>query len=100
MQTLTKQQRQVLGMDTLSSGKREILLERIGRTVFDNTVVRLLETLNDEQIHALNYALESCESYESVMSYLQTAHPKFGTYLQETQEKFVATCVESMQATV
>lgn len=96
MHTLTTQQRQVLGLDTLSSSKRMILMERIGRTVFDNALVRLLETLTDEQIYALNYALEDNDSPDAVFMYLQKNYPQFVTYLEETQKQFVASCIEQM----
>jgi hypothetical protein len=86
---LTQQQMQVLGMGTMKSGQREAFLERLGKMVFDSALVRLLETLNDEQIHALNHALEANESYEGVMQYLQITYPRFMGYIQEVQEQFV-----------
>ena len=86
---LTQQQLQVLGMETMGHGQREAFLERLGKMVFDNALVQLLETLDDDQIYALNHALEANESYEGVMQYLQITYPRFMNYIQDVQEQFV-----------
>jgi len=96
---LTTEQLQALGMNALSHGQREDFLARIGKTVFDSALVALLETLNDEQIHALNHALEANESMESIVSYLQVTYPRFISYMQEVQDRFVSEYMKAMQAT-
>ena len=93
----TSQQLQTLGMDTMTRPAREDLLARIGKTVFDSAVVKLLETLNDEQIHALNHALEANESFDAVVGYLQMTYPRFTAYMQEIQERFVADLMRQMK---
>ena len=94
---LTSQQLQTLGMTSMTTGQREAFLEKIGKMVFDSSIVRLLETLNDDQIHALNHALEANESFEGVLQYLQVTYPLFMTYMQEVQEKFVEDFMSQMQ---
>ena len=97
---LTQQQKEILGVDSLTPAKQEKLLERIGQTVFDTALVELLETLNDEQIYALNYALETCDSYEAVMERLRMMYPSFLRFLDDAQKKFVELCIQNMQQTV
>ncbi len=97
---LTKQQMEILGIDSFSRGQREAFLERLGKMVFDSALVKLLETLNDEQIHALNHALAANESYEGVMQYLQISHPRFMEYIEEVQDEFIRRTVMRTQNVV
>ena len=97
---LTAQQIKTLGLDTISPQQRDVFLERLGKMVFDNALVRLLETLNDDQIHALNHALEANESYEGVMQYLQISHPRFLEYIGDVQNEFVRRTVMQAQQVV
>lgn len=94
---LTKQQLQALGMDTMMTGKREAFLENIGRTIFDSALVRLLETLTDDQIHSLNYAIDATDSFEAVVEYVSMTYPHFIEYMQEVQDRFIGECMQQMQ---
>jgi len=96
---LTKEQLRTLGMDTMSAPQREDFLMDVGKTVFDNAIVKLLETLTDDQIHALNHALEDNESLEAVVQYLQVTYPRFVNYIQEVQEHFVQEVMQNMRQT-
>ncbi|MFT7507588.1 MAG: hypothetical protein ACI92I_000749 [Acidimicrobiales bacterium] len=85
---LTKEQLQTLGMESMSTMQRDEFLLKIGKSVFDGAIVKLLHSLSDEQIHSLDYAIETNDSFESVMQYLQMTYPDFATYLKDEQEEF------------
>jgi hypothetical protein len=95
---LTTEQLKNLGMgDYTTPRSREALMERIGKVVFDGAMVRLLATLTEEQMHALNYAIETCDSFGSVIEYVERVYPQFGTYLEEEQTAFIEAYVAQLQ---
>lgn len=84
---LTSQQLKALGMDTMSLRSREQHYERLGKLVFDGAILRLIETFTDDQLHALNYAIESYNSFDSVVDFLEHVYPQFSQFVQEEQER-------------
>lgn len=68
---------------------REAFMQRIGKVVFDGAMVRLIGGLTEEQVRALNYAIESCDSFGCVIEYVERSYPQFGTFLEEEQKAFV-----------
>jgi hypothetical protein len=95
---LTAEQMKVLGMEAYATPKsRQVLMERIGKAVFDGAMVRLIQGLNEEQILALNHALESCDSFMCVIEYVERVYPQFQKYLREEQEGFVEAYLAQLQ---
>ena len=86
---LTQLQLHTLGMNTMSFGQREEFLATLGKAVFDEAIVQLIASFTQEQLHALNYAIESNDSFVSVMEYLHKTYPDFQTYIEEAQKSFV-----------
>jgi hypothetical protein len=97
---LTTEQLKALGMESYTTPKsRQVLMERIGKVVFDGAMVRLIQNLTDDQIFALNHALESCDSFICVIEYVERAYPQFKNYLREEQEGFVEAYIAQLQPT-
>jgi 2-succinyl-5-enolpyruvyl-6-hydroxy-3-cyclohexene-1-carboxylate synthase len=94
---LTPQQLQILGLDQAPKNLRDDMVFKIGKGVFDATVTRLLSDLNEDQIHALNYAIENTNSFDDVMEYMKRTYPNFDEYMKEEQELFTAAFVEHLQ---
>ena len=94
---LTQQQLQALGMDTLTVQQREDFLLKVGKSVFNEAIVKLISSFSQEQLYALNYAIESNESFESVIEYLQKTYPGFDTYIQDAQEEFVGQFIAQLK---
>jgi len=94
---LTQEQMQVLGMGVMTPIQRENFLERLGKMVFDSALIKLLETLNEDQVHALNHALEAQESYQGIFEYLQVTYPQFMSYMENVQERFVSEFMSEMK---
>ena len=86
---LTKEQMQELGIAEYSPGEREAFYMRVGKVVFDSALLRLIENLSDEQLNALNHAIDSHDSFEAVVAYLQNTYPQFGKYIEVEQELFI-----------
>lgn len=94
---LTAEQREALGLANSSVAEREQFLQQIGRMVFDNSMLKLIRTLTEEQMHALGYAIDSLDSFDSVVAYLLDTYPSFETYLREAEGDFVKTFVEEFK---
>lgn len=86
---LTKQQMQTLGIEDYSIAQRDAFLMKIGKTVFDGAIIKLLNTLSEDQMHALHHAIESYDSFDAVLQYLEKSHPSFSAYLTEGQNQFI-----------
>jgi len=86
---LTKEQMQELGIAEYTPGEREVFYAKIGKIVFDSALLHLIETLNEEQLYALNHAIDSLDSFEAVVAYLQNTYPKFATFIEEEQGVFI-----------
>lgn len=96
---LTTAQLKALGMgDYTSPQRREVLMERIGKVVFDGAMVRLLASLNESQMHALNHAIESCDSFMCVIAHVERVYPQFTNYLEEEQAAFIQAYVAQLEA--
>jgi len=96
----TTKQLQSLGMTDMPPTKRANIFEKIGHIVFDNAVLLILETLSDEQIYALNHALDGFESYEEMFAFLENSYPQFAHYIKQGEQKFVTDMMEKMYTRV
>lgn len=94
---LTTKQLHTLGMSGMSIKARDALMMQIGRTVFASAMVRLLQDLNEEQIYALNYAIEATDSFAATMQYMEDTYPAFIHYLQEAEQEYVRSFTEDLQ---
>lgn len=95
-QQLTTEQLHALGMADMSIKARDALMMQIGRSVFAQAMVRLLTDLNEEQVYALNYAIEATDSFVSVMQYVEETYPRFTEYLHEAETEYVRTLADDM----
>ena len=84
---LTTEQQKALGLDTVTPATRERIYQRLGKLVFDSAILRLIDTFSDEQLHALNHAIDAYESFDEVVSFLERTYPQFSQFLQEEQER-------------
>ncbi len=95
---LTTEQLKALGMEAYSTSRtRDALMERIGKVVFDGAMVRLIAGLTLDQVHALNYAIESCDSFSCVIQYIERSYPQFSGFLAEEQQAFVEAYVAQLK---
>lgn len=95
---LTAEQRKALGMESYGTeASRQALMERIGKVVFDGAMTRLIASLTEEQVLALNYAIEACDSFICVIEFVERSYPQFQNYLQEEQAAFVEAYVTQLQ---
>ena len=95
-QQLTTEQLHALGMGDLSIRARDALMMQIGRSVFAQAMIRLLTELNEEQVYALNYAIEATDSFVSVMQYVEETYPRFVQYLQEAETEYVQSVADDL----
>ena len=93
---LTTEQLQALGLGDMSLKARDALMMQIGRSVFAEAMVRLLTDLNEEQIYALNYAIEATDSFAATMQYVEETYPRFVEYLQEAQTEQVRSLADDL----
>ena len=84
---LTTEQLKALGMESMATSARDRVFQRLGKVVFDSAIVRLIDTFTDEQIEALNHTIESYDSFDAVVDFLERAYPQFSQFLQEEQER-------------
>lgn len=95
---LTAEQLKALGMAEYATETRQAaLMTRIGKVVFDGAMVRLLSSLTEEQMLALNFAIENCQSFDDVIAYVERVYPQFGDYLKEEQAAFIDAYVAQLQ---
>ncbi len=95
---LTAEQLKALGMEAYSTPRtRAALMERIGKVVFDGAMVRLIADMSGEQVSALNHAIESCDSFQCVISYVERSYPQFSKFLAEEQHAFVEAYVTQLK---
>lgn len=87
---LTKEQMQELGIAQYTPGEREEFYMKVGKVVFDSALLRLIETLTEDQLHALNHAIDALDSFGAVVSYLQKTYPQFGQYVEVEQDLFIS----------
>lgn len=79
---LTTEQLQALGMDTIAPATREQLYERLGKLVFDQAILRLIETFTDEQLYALSHSIDAYRSFDEIVAFLEQTYPQFTQMLQ------------------
>lgn len=91
---LTTAQLHELGLADMSVKARDALMLQIGRSVFAQAMVRLLQDLNEEQVYALNYAIEATDSFVAVMQYVEETYPRFIEYLQAAETEYVTSLAE------
>ncbi len=86
---LTKEQMRELGIADKTPAQRDALMYKIGKVVFDAAIIKLLETLTEEQLLALNHTIDGYDSFEAVVDYLKVTYPSFEEDLQRQQEVFI-----------
>lgn len=86
---LTPEQLKELGIQDFTPGEREAFYAKIGKIVFDHALLKVISKLDDDQLHALNHAIDSLDSFDAVVDYLQKTYPQFRFYLEEAQDHFV-----------
>lgn len=97
-QQLTTAQLHTLGMADMSIKARDALMMQIGRSVFAQAMVRLLAELTEEQVIALNYAIEATDSFVSVMQYVEETYPRFLEYLRAAETDYVESLAADLTA--
>ena len=85
----TKEQLQELGLADHTAAEREAYYIKVGKCVFDAALLRLLGQLNEEQIYALNHAIDSLDSFDAVVEYLQQTYPGFIDFVEQEQNVFI-----------
>lgn len=85
---LTKEQLQELGLIDHTPAQREAFYTKLGKAVFDSAILRLIETMDEEQLYALNHAIDALDSFEAVIAYLQQTYPEFPQFVEEEQTVF------------
>lgn len=93
---LTTAQLHELGLGDMSVKARDALMLQIGRMVFAQAMVRLLQDLNEEQIYALNYAIEATDSFASVMQYVEETYPRFVEYVLAAETDYATTLADDL----
>tara|TARA_B100000745_G_C20003520_1_gene340694 strand:+ start:402 stop:695 length:294 start_codon:yes stop_codon:yes gene_type:complete len=86
---LTNEQLQELGLIDHTPAQREVFYTKLGKAVFDSAILRLIETMDENQLYALNHAIDALDSFESVIAYLQQTYPNFPKYIEEEQDIFI-----------
>lgn len=95
---LTPEQRKALGMEAYSTPQsQQRFMERIGKVVFDGAMSRLIASLTPDQVYALDYAIERCDSFSCVIEYVERTYPQFKSYLREEQEAFISAYVAELE---
>jgi hypothetical protein len=82
---LTKEQLQELGIAEYTPAQREDFYMKLGKIVFDSAILRIIETMNEEQLYALNHAIDTLDTFEAVIAYLQKTYPNFETFIDQEQ---------------
>lgn len=84
MQDLIQQDiRSLLGLEGLSQDEQEVFLAQIGELIIESAVLRLVETMTDEQEVAFNYFLDTDPDPETLMQHLVTHHKSFPQILED-----------------
>ncbi|MFT5849906.1 MAG: hypothetical protein ACI9H6_000732 [Patiriisocius sp.] len=95
---LTTEQLQTLGIEHYAPTEREAFVAKIGGLVFDASIMRLMDTLNEDQMYAFTHAIESYDSFDATLAHIQKTYPVFNTMLQEEQHSFMQKFVSRIQA--
>lgn len=93
---LTKEQMQELGIAGYTDSQREALMMKIGKRVFDAAIVALIETLNEEQLYALNHAIDTLDSFDAVIAYLQKTYPAFESLVMGAENSFIEQYIDNI----
>lgn len=86
---LTKQQLQELGIADYTPAQRETFYMKLGKAVFDSAILRLIESMDEDQLYALNHAIDALDSFEAVVAYLQKTYPSFEQFIDQEQGTYV-----------
>ncbi|GEM_PF-1699124 len=95
---LTTEQLQVLGIENYVPTQRAAFVAKIGGLVFDASIMRLMDTLTEDQLHAFTHAIESYDTFDATLAHIQQTYPSFNTILQEEQHSFMQQFVSRIQS--
>jgi hypothetical protein len=95
-QNLTTDVAPLLGLESLSELEQADFLAQLGELIIESAVLRLTETLSNDQQVAINYYLDTKPAPEVFMQYLLTHHANFKTILEEEIASFRAECISVM----
>lgn len=83
-ETIVKQ----LGLENLSPDKQNEAIERIGKIIFQGTLMKILQTMNAEDQKELEQKLGAAKSEEDIMSFLKEKVPNLEMLVQEEAKRF------------
>lgn len=78
----------ILGIGALSEEKQEKIFLEVGQIIFQGVLIRVIDSLGDEDKDQLSMMLNKNKSADDVAGFLQQKIPDFENILQEEIIKF------------
>ena len=87
LQTINNNIIKILGIDSLPIEKQKEAIERLGAIVYQETMLRVLDILSEEDKDAFQALIEKNPDPETLFSFLSEKVPTLDTIVNEEAEK-------------